>query len=168
MGDNESMTSDVSASSAASATPSSPEYRERLVPGPGLFIALLLIVPAVALVFTPINAPFAIPMGVIVFVIACVTMLLLAPTVRVSGNTLIAGHASIPVNQLGDIELLGSEALRAAIGPGLDARSFLMVRGWIHRGLRIVNIDPADPAPYWIITTRHPKKLADAIAAARG
>lgn len=162
------MTSDASASSAAPGTPPPSAYRERLVPGPGLFIALVLLIPAVALVFTPINAPFAIPMGVIVFLIACVTMLLLAPTVRVTGGTLVAGHAEIPVSQLGEIELLGSEALRAAIGPGLDARSFLMVRGWIHRGIRIINIDPADPAPYWIITTRHPQKLADAIRAARG
>jgi hypothetical protein len=42
-----------------------------------------------------------------------------------------------------------------------------VVRGWIHRGVRIDNIDPADPAPFWIITTRHPQKLAEAIEAAK-
>jgi hypothetical protein len=57
--------------------------------------------------------------------------------------------------------------MRAAIGPGVDARSYLVVRGWIHRGVRIDNIDPADPAPFWIITTRHPQKLAEAIEAAK-
>ncbi|MBL3700379.1 DUF3093 domain-containing protein [Leucobacter luti] len=161
------MTSDVPASSAAPASPATPAYRERLVPGPGLFLALLLLVPAVALITTPINAALAIPVGVLVFLIAAITLLLLAPTVRVVGDRLVAGHAEIPVAQLGDMQLLGSEALRAAIGPGLDARSFLLVRGWIHRGVKIDNIDPADPAPYWIITTRHPQKLADAIRAAR-
>lgn len=142
-------------------------YRERLIPGPGLFVALLLLIPAVALVLTPVNAAIAIPTGVIVYVIATATLLLLSPTITVAEGRLIADRATIPVEQLGRIELLGSEALRAAIGPGLDARSFMLVRGWIHRGLRIENIDPADPAPVWILTTRHPQRLADAIEGAR-
>ena len=161
------MTSDVPASPAAPASPAPQSYRERLIPGPGMFLALLLLLPAVALVFTPINASIAIPAGIIVYLIAAVTLLLLAPTIRVVGDRLIAGHAEIPVAQLGEIELLGAEGLRAAIGPGLDARSYLLVRGWIHRGVRITNIDPADPAPYWILTTRHPQKLATVIRAAQ-
>lgn len=155
------MTSD------SSATTQQATYRERLVPGPGLFIALLLVVPAVALVLTPINADIAWYVGGALYVILVVTFLLSAATVRVSGATLTAGHASIPVAMLGEAEALGADALRAAIGPGLDARSYLVVRGWIHRGVRLENIDPADPAPYWIITTRHPQQLIDSISAAR-
>ncbi|RGE19638.1 DUF3093 domain-containing protein [Leucobacter sp. wl10] len=143
-------------------------YRERLIPGIGLFIALLLLIPAVALVLTPLNATIALPTGIIVYLIAAVTLLLLSPTVMVVGGRLIADRATIPADQLGEIELLGAEGLRAAIGPGIDARSYLLVRGWIHSALRIENIDPADPAPVWIITTRHPQRLAEAIEAARG
>lgn len=162
------MTSDATARPAATQATSAQAYRERLIPGPGMFVALLLLVPAVALVFTPINAPLAIPMGGIIYVVAATTLVLLAPTIRIVGDRLVAGHAEIPVGQLGEIELLGKEALRAAIGPGLDARSYLLVRGWVTRGVRIENIDPSDPAPYWILTTRHPQRLADAIRAARG
>lgn len=146
---------------------STTDYRERLVPGPGLFLAVLLVVPAVSLVLTPVNAPIAVPTAVIVYVLCAVLLFTLSPTVRLAGGVLEAGRARIPVSQLGEIELLGAEALRQAIGPGLDARSYLLVRGWIHRGVRIANIDPADPAPYWIITTRHPRRLADAIEASR-
>lgn len=142
-------------------------YRERLIPGPGLFIACLLLLPAVSLVLWPINAAIAIPTAVVVYAIVAITLFLFAPLVEVRDGRLIAGRAAIPVDQLGEVELLGAEALRAAIGPGIDARSYLLVRGWIHRGVRIADIDPADPAPYWIITTRHPQRLADAIAAAR-
>lgn len=153
---------------ATSPAVSTRSYRERLIPGPGLFIALLLVIPAVALVLTAVNSAIAIPTGVIVYLIASVTLLLLSPTIEVVGDRLVAGRATIPVDQLGEIELLGAEGLRAAIGPALDARSYLLVRGWIHRGLRIANIDPADPAPVWILTTRHPQRLAEAIQAARG
>ena len=155
------MTSDATAATAAR------PYSERLLPGPGLFIALLLLVPAVALVLTPINSAIAIPTAIVVYLLIALALVLMSPSIQVDGVSLTAGRARIPVEQLGRIELLGSDALRAAIGPGLDARSYLLIRGWIHRGLRIENIDPADPAPYWILTTRNPQRLADAIEAAR-
>ncbi|MFD5600598.1 DUF3093 domain-containing protein [Leucobacter sp. NPDC058333] len=151
----------------ASTTTPAIDYRERLLPGASLFIALVLVIPAVALVLTPINAQWAIPTGIIVYVILAATFLLLSPSLVVANGRLTAGRAEIPVSQLGEIELLGADELRAAIGPGCDARNFLLLRGWIHRGVRIANIDPADPAPFWILTTRHPKKLADALTAAR-
>ncbi|PRI12282.1 DUF3093 domain-containing protein [Leucobacter massiliensis] len=154
-------------SAAPTQSTSSAGYRERLVPGPGIFIALLLLIPAVALVLTPVNAQIAIPTAVIAYAVVAAAMLLLSPTIAVADGFLTADRARIPVDQLGEIELLGTDALRAAIGPGLDARSFLLIRGWIKRGVRIQNIDPADPAPVWIITTRHPRALADAIEAAR-
>lgn len=142
-------------------------YRERLLPGPSLFIALLLVIPAIALVLTPISAEIAVPVAIISYVLLALVSLLLSPSVRVEDGVLTAGRAQIPVSQLGAVELLGAESLRAAIGPGLDARSFLLVRGWIHRGVKIENIDPADPAPQWILTTRHPEKLAIAIETAQ-
>ncbi|QZY52107.1 DUF3093 domain-containing protein [Leucobacter tenebrionis] len=142
-------------------------YRERLVPGIGFFIALLLLVPAVALVLTPVNAGIALPTGIAVYLIVAGAITLMCPVVSVQNGRLVAGRAEIPVSELGRIELLGADGMRAAIGPGVDARSYLVVRGWIHRGVRIENIDAADPAPQWIITTRHPQKLAEAIEAAR-
>ncbi|MFT4233183.1 MAG: DUF3093 domain-containing protein [Leucobacter sp.] len=143
-------------------------YRERLVPGVGLFIAVLLVIPAVTLVLTPVNAALALPTGIVLYLIVAAVLLLLSPTIELADGMLVAGRARIPTRQLGRIEMLGAEGLRAAIGPGLDARSYLLVRGWIHRGLRIENVDPADPAPVWILTTRHPQRLAEAIEAARG
>ncbi|WP_336659427.1 DUF3093 domain-containing protein [Leucobacter sp. USHLN153] len=149
------------------ASPSPVSYRERLLPGPSLFIALVLVIPAVALVLTPINGQWAIPAGVLIYVILAVTFLLLSPVIIVSDGRLTAGRAEIPVSLLGNVELLGAESLRAAIGPGADARAFLLLRGWIHRGVKIANVDPVDPAPYWVLTSRHPQRLAEAIEAAR-
>ena len=151
----------------ASPAPALTTYRERLLPGVSLFIAMVLVIPAVALVLTPINAQWAIPTGFIVYAILAVTFLLNSPSIVVADGRLSAGRAEIPVSLLGDIELLGADALKAAIGPGSDARNYLLLRGWIHRGVKIANIDPADPAPFWILTSRHPQKLAEALAAAR-
>lgn len=158
--DNGGMTRDASA-------PTTSSYRERLLPGPSLFISLILIIPAVALVLTPINAQWAIPTGIIVYVILALTFLLLSPSIEVADHSLVAGRARIPLHHLGTVELLGAEALKAAIGPGADARNYLLLRGWIHRGVRIEVTDANDPAPFWILTTRHPQKLSAAIASTR-
>ncbi|HWJ84512.1 MAG TPA: DUF3093 family protein, partial [Cellulomonas sp.] len=34
---------------------------------------------------------------------------------------------------------------------------------WIHAGVRIELVDPADPTPYWIVTSRRPDELAAAL-----
>lgn len=149
------------------ARPATTGFRERLVPGPWMFVALLLLVPAVMLVMTPINSDFAVPVAVILYVVLAGSLMLLAPIVTVEDGVLTAGHARIPVGELGEVELLGAETLREAIGPKLDARAYLMIRGYIHRGIRVAVTDPADPAPYWVITTRKPQTLRDAIEAAR-
>lgn len=156
----------MTSAAAATAGPVT-EYRERLIPGIGLFAAVLLVAPAVAMVLMPIAINAAIPAGIIAYLLIATFLFATSPRVSVSDGVLRAGNAQISVDQLGEIELLGAEALRRALGPGLDMRSFLLIRGWIHRGVRIANIDPADPAPYWIITTRRPQALAEAIDAAR-
>lgn len=146
---------------------SPPAFRERLLPGPWLFITLLLIVPAVMLTVTPIKAALAPPVAIAAYVIIAGSLALMAPVVTVADGQLTAGRARIPVTALGRIQVLDADALRAAIGPGLDARSYLLVRGYVHSGLRIEVTDPDDPAPYWIVTTRKPKSLVAAIEAAR-
>lgn len=149
-------------------TVSATEYRERLIPGVGLFAATLLIAPAVAMVFMPIAIGASIPAGIIAYLLIVTFLFTTSPSIKVANGRLHAGRAQIALEQLGDVELLGAEALRRALGTDLDVRSYLLVRGWVHSGVRIANIDPTDPAPYWIITTRRPQALADAIAASRG
>lgn len=147
-------------------TQATPSYHERLWPTPALLAVLLLLIPAVTLVVTPIDKVLALPVAIIVYLIIAGTLVLLSPVITVREGVLTAGRARIPVEFLGDVEALGSDALRSAIGPGLDARTHLVIRGWIHRGVRIEVTDPQDPTPSWILTTRHPERLANALGKA--
>ena len=52
-------------------------------------------------------------------------------------------------------------------GTGLDARAYLVIRGWVHSVVRVPITDPADPAPYWLLSTRRPTELAAAINGSR-
>jgi len=62
---------------------------------------------------------------------------------------------------------LDAEALRRQAGPQLDARAHLLLRGWVRGGLRLELVDPQDPTPYWLVSARHPERLAAAVEAAR-
>ncbi len=142
-------------------------HRERLWPSPWLLIALLLLLPAVTMVVIPINASVAVPTAVAVYLIITGTLTLMSPVIELSGGELRAGSARIPVSALGEVELLGDAALRRVLGPEADARAYLVVRGYIHRGLRIEIVDAEDPTPYWLLTSRRPQTLAAAIEAAK-
>lgn len=142
-------------------------YRERLWPSPWLMIALLLLIPATIMTVTPIASAIAVPVAIAVYVLIAGSLMLMAPVLDVSAGRLKAGSAEVPVSALGEIALLDDAALRRTIGPGADARAYLMVRGYIHRGLRVEIVDDQDPTPYWVLTTRRPQALAAALEAAK-
>ena len=52
-------------------------------------------------------------------------------------------------------------------GTGLDARAFLVIRGWVQPVVRVPITDPDDPAPYWLLSSRRPKELAAVINGSR-
>ncbi|WP_036516635.1 DUF3093 domain-containing protein [Nocardioides sp. J54] len=78
-----------------------------------------------------------------------------------------AGRARIEVVHLGSAEALDEEATRFVSGPGADARAFLVLRPYLKQAVKVEVLDPADPTPYWLVSSRHPQALADALNAAR-
>jgi hypothetical protein len=90
-----------------------------------------------------------------------------AARIRVQDGTLVAGRARIPVVLLSDPVSLEAEATRRLAGRDADARAYLLLRPYLKRSVRVSVTDPADPTPYWLLSTRHPEALVDAIASAR-
>lgn len=84
--------------------------------------------------------------------------------VRVVDGVLHAGRATIGLHQLRDPEPLDTEATRLAMGRDADVRAFLLTRPWVRHSVRVWVDDPADPTPYWLVSTRHPRRLATALA----
>jgi len=61
----------------------------------------------------------------------------------------------------------GTRTATPISGPELDARAYLCLRGWIAAGVRVPVLDPRDPAPYWLVSSRRPAELAEALRLAR-
>lgn len=143
------------------------DYRERL------FVPLRWWVQGVMFVATLFLA-FAVALAALWAAVATAAALaLLAVAFLAFGSTRIevrdgrlqAGRASIEAAYLGTAEPLDAEAARRAAGVDADARAYLLLRPYLKRAVRVEITDPADPAPYWLLATRHPRRLADAVNA---
>lgn len=73
------------------------------------------------------------------------------------------GRAHLTPEHLGDVQALAPAACRTLLGPGADARAWLHVRPYIATAVRVEVTDPADPTPYWVVSTRNPERLATAL-----
>lgn len=91
-----------------------------------------------------------------------------AARVQVGGGALRAGRARISVDLLGEARPLDAEAAHRQAGVDADARAYLLLRPYLKRAVRVDLEDPADPTPYWLVSTRRPAELAGALDAARG
>jgi hypothetical protein len=87
--------------------------------------------------------------------------------IRVDGTELHVDDAHIPVSFITEVNMLDAEAKRQLLGPLAAPHVFAIQRPWIKAAVRVVIDDPADPTPYWVISTRRPAQLAEAIIAAR-
>jgi hypothetical protein len=86
-----------------------------------------------------------------------------AARVTVDGGFLRAGRARIAGFHLGASNALDAEATRRISGAEADARAYLLLRPYLKRAVQVEITDPADPAPYWLISTRRPDELARAL-----
>jgi hypothetical protein len=87
------------------------------------------------------------------------------PRVSVDSSTFRAGRAHIPLDLVGEVTALDADGVRRQAGVDADARAYLLLRPYLKRAVRVEITDPADPAPYWLISTRRPEDLARALSA---
>lgn len=130
----------------------------------GLFVASIL---AAFLVSTPLWVALS---GTTVLVVLLVVVLgsYGSARVRVSDSVLTAGRARIALAHVGEVRALDAETTRLLAGRQADARAYLLIRPYLRSAVRVEITDPADPTPYWLVATRRPARLAEAVATARG
>jgi hypothetical protein len=87
-----------------------------------------------------------------------------AARIEVDADQLRAGPAHIATAYVGEVTPLDKEQARMVAGRDADARAYLLLRPYAKRAVRVEIIDPADPTPYWLLSTRHPDRLARALS----
>lgn len=80
--------------------------------------------------------------------------------VAVAGDELRVDDARLPLRFIAEAVPLDAAGRSALLGPGADPLAFVVQRPWIAGAIQVVLNDPADPTPYWLVSTRHPERLA--------
>ena len=138
-------------------------FRERLWPAPWLFLATSLVIPASFLVFLPISVPAGIATAIGLYA-GCVVMLFIAsPLIEVADGELRAGRARLPLEVVASAEAFVGVDATMQRGQRLDARAWLLIRGWVSPVAKVTLDDPNDPTPYWLVSTRRPAELVAAL-----
>jgi hypothetical protein len=70
------------------------------------------------------------------------------------------GRATIEHAYIAACRALTAEETRRRTGIEADARAHMVLRPYIKTAVEVSLEDPMDPVPYWLISSRHPQRLA--------
>ena len=83
--------------------------------------------------------------------------------VAVQDDEFLVDDARLPLRFVADATVLDPAAKRDLLGPYAEPYAFVIQRPWIAGAVQVHLNDPADPTPYWIVSSRHPEQLAAAL-----
>lgn len=152
----------------ATRTTEPPRYHERLRLSWWSWLPALLVDAIVAIEFTlgfasiPGWLPFAVVIPLTVAGLIWVSRI----SITVTDDELLIDDARLPASVIADVVALDAGGKREALGVGSHPLAFVIQRPWIGPAVQVLLDDPADPTPYWLISTRRPVELATALLAA--
>jgi hypothetical protein len=106
---------------------------------------------------------WALGVAVAVMVVVGLGFLASSYVIEVDAEQIRVGRAVIGRTWVGDVHPLDAAATRLRSEGGADARAHLVLRPWISTTVELALVDPADPVPYWLVSTRRPGALATAL-----
>lgn len=116
-----------------------------------------------------VAVPGAVAWAVTGAAVALMTTLFLtygAALVSVEDGWFRAGRARVELRFVGEVVPLDAETTRLVAGRDADARAYLLLRPYRKKAVKVSLRDPADPTPYWLVSTRRPDALAAALTRA--
>ena len=98
------------------------------------------------------------------FVAATIAIIYIAyamrSTITFDGEELRIDRAHIESKYLGKVTILDSDAMRLLRTRDADPAAYLAIKFWTPTGIKIEVIDPRDPTPYWLITSKRGEEIA--------
>ncbi len=107
-----------------------------------------------------------IPFGVLLPLSIVIVWTLGRGAVEVADGEIRTRGAHLPLRFVSGAVALDAHTLRRVVGREGDPAAFISIRPWIGPGVQLWLDDPDDPAPYWVLSTRHPQQLVQAVRAA--
>ncbi|GAA2863083.1 hypothetical protein Acy02nite_52900 [Actinoplanes cyaneus] len=137
-------------------------YRERLGL-PWWAWPLSLVTGAIVATELTLGVP-GLPAWLPYVVLLPLSLLLILPLgrlrVAVQDGEFLVDDARLPVSVISGVVALDAAGKREALGVGAHPHSFVVQRPWIGTAVQVLLDDPADPTPFWVVSTRRPVELA--------
>lgn len=141
-------------------TSNSSSYSERVFPGLSFFLATLFVPTALYLIVLAFDDLWALVTFVVCEVSIISIGLLGAPTLVLSKESLSIGKVQIPTQYISGISAIPASNQQSEKGPKLHPAAYVRFQAGVKGLLKIELNDPADPTPYWLISSRNPELLA--------
>jgi len=123
------------------------------------FIYFLLLSLVIA-----IWAAFDNNVALVAFITATIAIIYIAiamrSTITLDGEELRIDRAHIDIKYLGSVTVLDSPAMRLLRTRDADPAAYLAIKFWMPKGIKITVVDPRDPTPYWLITSKRGEEIA--------
>ena len=123
------------------------------------FIYFLLLSLVIA-----IWAAFDNNVALVAFIVATIAIVYIAiamrSTITLDSEELRIDRAHIEIKYLGSATVVDSQTMRLLRTRDADPAAYLAIRFWISKGIKITIVDPRDPTPYWLITSKRGEVLA--------
>ena len=155
---------------APARTTATPRFTERLGV-PWWWWPLGLAVAALGAAEIGLGAPGPrgwVPFVVAMPVVAAALLWSLRLRVRVTEEEFEVDDARLPLRYVAQVVALDATGRRELLGPAGDSLAFVVARPWIGTAVQVVLDDPDAPTPYWLVSTRKPLQLAQALRDAAG
>lgn len=143
-----------------------PSYRERLLPKWWVFVFVASLIAMLSIAYGAAISP---PVGWLMFLVltlgSIAAMVTSSPVIEVS-DVLAVDHARLPLAFIGEVAVLDATQTREARSRRISATNFVLVKSWASSQSVLVTLtDPDDPHPAWLVSSRHPHELIEAISA---
>lgn len=139
-------------------------YRERLYPSIAIFVLVVGLATIVGVAYgAAYGAPWGWGFGALLCAIGVGILLATSTPIHVDDRVVRVGRARLPLTSVARAQPLDRDEMHEARRHG-DPRDYLVLRAWSsRRGVSITLDDAQDPHPRWVVTSRHPERLSDAV-----
>ena len=138
-------------------------FRERLtVPLIWWLLAMLFALSVLLAVGAYLGPVWGVGTAVAAMLVATAIFFSASIVISVDPHEIRVGPASIEHAYIASCRALDAEQTRRRAGVEADARAHLVLRPYVKTAVEITLNDQDDPVPYWLVSTRHPQKLAAA------
>jgi hypothetical protein len=145
--------------------PKSIKFFEQLSWGFGVwsFIAMLCLSIYLS-IWAPLGNLAAIMVTAISLCAAFALSIKMRTTIYVTKQMLHVNKAKIDLKYIKSVTALTPVEYKKMIGVAADPAAFLAINFWVKSGVKVELKDKKDPTPYWLISSRNPKKLVKALS----